>query len=191
MREWRSLQCPVLMFAAAMAFAVAVSEASRQQPQAPAAPTRANILRGEYGRYRANNDVTYYHLDVRIDPEKKFVAGKNTIRFKMLKDDTRIQLDLWANLTVDKIEMNGAPLKYERELNAVFVDFTETLKAGRTYDVDFHYSGTPTQTAASAVSPSARTRRAVTGSSPRARARARVCGGPIRISGTTKSSRWI
>ena len=66
-------------------------------------PTRADILRGEYGRYRANNDLLFYHLDVRVDPEKKSIAGKNTIRFKMLKDDTRIQLDLYANLNVDKI----------------------------------------------------------------------------------------
>ena len=44
-----------------------------------------------------------YHLDVRVDPEKKSISGKNTIRFRMLKDDTRIQLDLYANLDVDKI----------------------------------------------------------------------------------------
>ena len=69
----------------------------------PGPPTRANILRGEYGRYRANNDLLYYHLDIRVDPEKKFISGKNTIRFKMLQDDTRIQLDLYANLNVDKI----------------------------------------------------------------------------------------
>ena len=67
------------------------------------APTRADILRGEYGRYRANNDLLFYHLDVRVDPEKKSIAGKNTIRFRMLKDDTRIQLDLYANLNVDRI----------------------------------------------------------------------------------------
>ena len=61
-------------------------------------PTRANILRGEYGRYRANNDLLSYHLDVRVDPDKKFLSGKNAIRFKMLQDDTRIQLDLYDNL---------------------------------------------------------------------------------------------
>src|SRR5215471_6637926 len=65
-----------------------------QQPTAPAAPTHANILRGEYGRYRANNDLLTYLLDIRVDPVKKFVSGKNTIRFRMLKDDNRIQLDL-------------------------------------------------------------------------------------------------
>ena len=47
------------------------------------APTHFDILRGEYGRYRANNDLLFYHLDVRVDPEKKFIGGKNTIRFKI------------------------------------------------------------------------------------------------------------
>ena len=57
------------------------------QTQTPAAPTHANILRGEYGRYRANNDLLYYHLDVRVDPDKKFLKGKTTIRIRMLKED--------------------------------------------------------------------------------------------------------
>ena len=109
-------------------------------------PTRADILRGEYGRYRANNDLLFYDLDVRVDPEKKWISGKNTIRFKMMTDDSRIQLDLYANLEVEKIVLGSTPLKFARELNAVFVDFPETLKAGRTYSIDFHYAGTPRET---------------------------------------------
>ena len=120
--------------------------AAAQAPQGPGAPTRANVLRGEYGRYRANNDLLSYHLDVRVDPEKKYLSGKNTIRFKMLSDDTRIQLDLYENLDVGKIVLGGRELKYERELNAVFVDFPETLRRGREYAIDFHYSGVPRET---------------------------------------------
>jgi hypothetical protein len=101
---------------------------SAQVPQAPAAPTRANILRGEYGRYRANNDVLSYHLDVRVDPDKKLVAGTNRIRFKMLADDNRMQIDLWANMNVDKILLGQTTLTYDRELTAVFVNFPETVK---------------------------------------------------------------
>src|SRR4026207_860188 len=93
------------------------------QAPRPATPTRAETLRGEYGRYRANNDLLYYHLDIRIDPEKKFITGKNTIRFKMLQDDTRIQLDLVSTLSVDQILLGKIPLKFEREMNTVFVDF--------------------------------------------------------------------
>lgn len=106
-------------------------------------PTRADILRGEYGRYRANNDLLYYHLDVRVDPDQKFISGRNTIRFRMLEDDTRIQIDLYANLNVDRILLGERELTYERELNAVFIDFPETLRKGREYSIDFYYSGHP------------------------------------------------
>jgi aminopeptidase N len=112
-------------------------------PPALRPPTRADILRGEYGRYRANNDLLDYHLDIRVEPEKKFISGRNVVRFRMLNDDTRIQLDLYANLNVDRILFEGTPLTYEREINAVFIDFPETLRKGREYSIDFHYSGTP------------------------------------------------
>ncbi|MGE3491032.1 MAG: M1 family metallopeptidase [Vicinamibacterales bacterium] len=107
------------------------------------APTRLDILRGEYGRYRANNDLLHYELDVRVDPEKRLITGKNAIRFKMLKDDTRIQLELYANLSVDRILMGATTLEYERDHNTVYVDFPDTLRAGRTYTIDFHYTGLP------------------------------------------------
>ena len=98
-------------------------KAAAGKAEAQTKPSRTNILRGEYGPLRANNDLLYYHLDVRVDPEKETISGKNTIRFRMLKDDTRIQLDLNAALAVDKILLGEAPLKFEREAGAVFVDF--------------------------------------------------------------------
>ena len=71
------------------------------------------------------------------------ISGKNTIRFKMLKDDTRIQLELFSNYTIEKIAMGAQALKYERDHNTVYVDFPETLRNGRTYSIEFHYSGQP------------------------------------------------
>ena len=51
--------------------------AQTAQPSPPVrVPTRADILRGEYGPYRANNDLLFYHLDVRVDPEKKYLSGR-------------------------------------------------------------------------------------------------------------------
>jgi len=116
------------------------------RPTGPHVPTEADILRGAYGPYRANNDLLYYHLDIRVDPEKKFISGKVTTRFKMLEDGTRIQLDLQQPLQVDKILFGSAELKYERKFGAVFIDFPETLKSGNTYSIDFYYSGNPVQT---------------------------------------------
>ena len=108
--------------------------------------TRADILRGAYGPYRANNDLLFYHLDVRVDPDKKHLQGKNTIRFRMLEDGNRIQLDLHPALQTDKILFNGHRLRYRRDGGAVFVDFPQTLKAGTEYSVDFYYSGHPVET---------------------------------------------
>ena len=119
------------------------AEPTPPRPSTLRAPSLTDILRGEYGRYRANNDLLYYDLDIRVNPEKKFISGKNTIRFKMLKDDTRIQLELFSNYTIEKIVMGAQTLKYERDHNTVYVDFPETLRSGRTYSIEFHYSGQP------------------------------------------------
>jgi aminopeptidase N len=107
------------------------------------APTRAEMLRGAYGPYRANNDLLYYHLEIRVDPEKQTISGKNTIRFKMLADGTRIQLDLRETLAIDKILWGATALKYERDSGAVFVNFPHALRAGKIYSIDFYYSGHP------------------------------------------------
>jgi aminopeptidase N len=113
---------------------------------APALPTRFDFLRGAYGEYRANNDLLYYHLDIRVDPEQKFILGKNTIRFRMLKAGARIQLDLNEALAIDRIVWGETELKYERDTGAVFVDFPRTLKVGELVTIDFYYSGHPAET---------------------------------------------
>jgi len=109
-------------------------------------PNRADMIRGAYGPFRANNDLLYYHLDVRVDPTRKYLRGRNTIRFLMLQDGTRIQIDLQEPLQVEKILMGTTPLKYVRDSGAVFIDFPETLDAGRVYTIDFYYYGYPRTT---------------------------------------------
>ena len=113
-----------------------------QDPQ-PNERQRKQQLRGEYGRYRANNDLTYYHLDIRVSPESKSIRGKVTVGFRMLSDDNRIQLDLNSELSVDKIVLDSQELPYQREFNAVFIDHPDGFKAGKEYSLDFHYSGNP------------------------------------------------
>jgi aminopeptidase N len=140
----RPLVAPALVGLLAIAGSVLAQQGGKPEPPTSLrAPSRAELLRGEYGRYRANNDLLHYDLDVRIDPEKKWISGRNAVRFKMLKDDTRIQLELYANLAVERIIHDGRELKYTRDLNTVYIDFPETLRSGRTYTIDFHYSGAP------------------------------------------------
>jgi len=113
--------------------------------------SEAEHLLGGYGPYRSNNDLLYYHLDVRVDPDKQFLSGKNSIRFKMLKDGGRIQLDLVPVFQIDKIlldQRKGTPLSLHFERAAgrtVYVDFPEKLRKGRIYTVEFYYSGHPVE----------------------------------------------
>ena len=74
-----------LLIALSLAILLFSISLGQQQPSIP--PSHADILRGEWGRYRANNDLLSYFLDLRIDPDKKVISGRNTITFKMVKDD--------------------------------------------------------------------------------------------------------
>jgi aminopeptidase N len=141
-REYQKNLPSMLLASAALAVATWLVPSSAflaQQNQ----PTRADILRGEYGPLRANNDLLYYHLDIRVDPVEKSLKGKNTIRFRMLKDGNKIQLDLYEHLAVDKIIWRDKVLEFKREMNAVFIDFPELLPANSEQQIEFHYSGKP------------------------------------------------
>ncbi len=108
--------------------------------------TRADTLRGSYGPYRANNDLLFYDLNVRLNIAEKYLSGHNHIRFKMLSNASHVQIDLFANMQVDSILFEGKKLSYARESNAVFIDFPKTLQAAKTYEITFHYSGHPKET---------------------------------------------
>ena len=63
---------PFLALSSSLLHAQPVPPARPTQPQnanSPLPPTRTDILRGAYGPFRANNDLLYYHLDIRVDPD--------------------------------------------------------------------------------------------------------------------------
>ena len=111
----------------------------------------ADRLLGGYGPYRANNDLLYYHLHVRVDPARQTLSGSNAIRFRMLEDGQHIQLDLVPTFKIDGISLlrtKGAPtpLTYRRIAGrTLYVDFPMTLRKGQVYTIDFRYSGHPVE----------------------------------------------
>jgi aminopeptidase N len=123
-------------------------------------PTKDDLLRGGYGPYRANNDLLSYALELRVDPVAETIKGSNTIRFRMLADGTRIQLELTPALHIDSLTFKGKPLRYTRadgtradgtradgtredDTRTLWIDFPEMLRKGKAYDVVFAYSGHP------------------------------------------------
>jgi aminopeptidase N len=107
--------------------------------------TRADTLRGMLTPLRACYDVLYYHLDVRVDPEHHTVSGSNTIRFAVISDFTALQVDLFPDMDIHQILLEGKTgLTFEREFGAVFVRFPEAMKKGTVHEITVEYGGTPT-----------------------------------------------
>src|SRR3954463_16096744 len=105
MRSW----LPAVILATA-SLVLPRAAAPQQAPPGPSSerpPSADDIARGEYGRYRANNDLLSYRLDVRVDPDAQSITGRNAIEFRMLRDDTRIQLDLHPALQIDGIVLGS------------------------------------------------------------------------------------
>jgi aminopeptidase N len=106
--------------------------------------TRADTLRGMWSPERSCYDVTFYHLDVKIDPAQHSIAGSNTIAFEVVTAANRIQVDLFDNMNIEKIVLDGkTDLTFTREFNAVFIAFPKPLVKGRQHSIRIFYNGKP------------------------------------------------
>ncbi|TGE15923.1 M1 family metallopeptidase [Hymenobacter elongatus] len=117
--------------------------ATAQLLQSRPAFTRADSLRGTLTPLRTCYDINYYHLDVKLDIAKRFISGSNLFRFTATQDFSRLQFDLFANLTVEKVVYKGQSLPFTREANAVFVTFAQPIRKGSRDEFTVFYSGKP------------------------------------------------
>ncbi len=106
-------------------------------------PTKDDLLRGAYGPNRANNDLLYYRLKLKVDPETKSIAGSNLVRFRMLQDGQRIQLELTPELTIDEIVFDGHVLTYERDERSLYINYPRTLRKDELIETTIVYHGHP------------------------------------------------
>jgi aminopeptidase N len=106
--------------------------------------TRKDSLQGGFSFERMCFDVQHYDLDIKVNPDEKFISGSNTISFKMLKESSKIQLDLFENMKVDSIVFEHKKLDFKREFGAVFISFPTPLKVtDNILKLQFYYSGNP------------------------------------------------
>ncbi|MEO9569623.1 MAG: M1 family metallopeptidase [Polaribacter sp.] len=105
--------------------------------------TRQDSLRGSITPQRIWWDLTYYHLDIEVNPDKKYISGKNTIQYKVLSANKTLQIDLQAPLEITKVIQDGKELKVIHEGNAHFIQLVKNQKIGNTETVIVHYQGYP------------------------------------------------
>ncbi|QTE22067.1 M1 family metallopeptidase [Polaribacter cellanae] len=105
--------------------------------------TKQDTLRGSITPERIWWDLTYYHLDVEVKPDDKFISGKNTIKYTVLKENQTLQVDLQAPLSITKVTQDGKELKVIHDGNAHFVKLIKKQEIGNKESIVVYYEGNP------------------------------------------------
>jgi aminopeptidase N len=105
--------------------------------------TRQDTLRGSITKERLWWDVKHYHLDIKVNPSDSTITGSNTIKYKVLQEYDRMQVDLQKPMDIYKVIQDGKPLKYTREGNAFIVELVAPQTVGKTKELTIFYGGKP------------------------------------------------
>lgn len=105
--------------------------------------SRADTLRGMLTSLRSCYDINYYHLDVKVDIDKKNISGTSLFKFTAVEDFKKLQFDLFKDLKIEKIIYKNQTLPFIREFSAVFVEFPHTIQKGNVQEFTVFYSGRP------------------------------------------------
>lgn len=81
--------------------------------------TKTDTLRGTITPERIWWDLNYYDLDVTVDPAKKYISGKNTIRYTVLENNQVLQVDLQPPLKITKVTQKGKNLSLPQLLTHI------------------------------------------------------------------------
>ncbi|AXP79512.1 Aminopeptidase N [Mariniflexile rhizosphaerae] len=105
--------------------------------------TRQDTLRGSITPERVWWDLTYYHLDIKVKPDEKYISGKNTIQYKVLENNSVMQIDLQPPLKITKAVQNNKELDIRHDGNAHFITLKDPQKVNDINSIDVHYEGHP------------------------------------------------
>ena len=105
--------------------------------------SRQDTLRGSITPERAWWDLTYYHLDIKVEPDKKYISGSNTVGYKVLESKKVMQIDLQKPMNITSITSKNKELKFTREGNAYFVELRKKQKKGDVNYIKINYEGFP------------------------------------------------
>ncbi|QCR21722.1 M1 family metallopeptidase [Pontibacter sp. SGAir0037] len=127
------------LFAVAFVFLNSGTARAQEQPNF----TRQDTLRGSVTKERAWWDLTYYHLNVKVNLSDSTISGTNTIQYKVLEPYQRMQIDMQQPMNISKVTQNGKTLNTTRDGNVYYVQLQENQTAGAVNAVVVHYSGKP------------------------------------------------
>jgi aminopeptidase N len=106
--------------------------------------TLEDTLRGSITTERSWQDLSFYRLNVRVDPVSKTIEGSTLMRYKVLKSYQSLQIDLQPPLEIRKIVQDGQELTFTKKgRNAYFIYLYKPQVVGATESVEVFYGGAP------------------------------------------------
>ena len=107
--------------------------------------TRQDSLRGSITPERVWWNLIRYDLDVKVEPEKKFISGSNTVTYEVLESQQVMQIDLQEPMKINKVLADNKELSVTREGNAHFITLEKKQKPGAKNSIQIFFEGNPRQ----------------------------------------------
>lgn len=105
--------------------------------------SRLDSLRGSITPEREWWDLTYYHLEVEVNPSDSSLQGSNTIFFTPLKGGHTLQVDLQPPLRMYRAVFRGQELEIRQEGPVHLIRIPDKLEVGKNYQLKVFYGGKP------------------------------------------------
>ncbi len=105
--------------------------------------TRQDTLRGSITEERKWWDLTYYHLDITVNPDDSTIYGTNTVGYTVLERNQVMQIDLQPPLELKQAIQDGEKLNIKHDGNAHFIYLIKKQKPGSRNELELIYGGHP------------------------------------------------
>lgn len=92
---------------------------------------------------KSNIDITFYHLNLEINPNEDYYKSKVICKFKVLSTVNTIALDLIDALKVTSIEGKSGSLSFTQSDNKIHIVFPKKLEKKSIQSITIYYEGKP------------------------------------------------
>jgi aminopeptidase N len=105
--------------------------------------TEKDYLAGQLDEDRAGYDVTFYYLNLHLDPEKKRLGGEVAIHFRAVEKIKNLRIDLYQNFNIRSLKFSDKEIPFKRKERAMIASLPDSLVIGRNYTLVVVYDGKP------------------------------------------------
>ncbi len=105
--------------------------------------TRQDTLRGSITPERAWWDLVHYDLRIKVNPQDSSMHGTNLVRYKVLKAQQVMQLDLQPPMRITQVTQNGQQLAVKQDGNAWYITLPGKQAVGALHAVEVQFGGKP------------------------------------------------